>query len=57
MTPALLLRLTPPQARALAILVLVAAVALVLAILLAPVLMLHKHYDDAIETWSTRLST
>jgi len=57
MTPALLLRLTPPQARALAILVLVAAVALVLAILLAPVLMLHKHYDDAIETWTTRLST
>jgi len=57
MTPALLLRLTPPQARALAILVLVAAVALVLAILLAPVMMLHKHYDDAIETWTTRLST
>jgi general secretion pathway protein M len=57
MTPALLQRLSPPQARALAIFVLVAAVALVLAILLAPVMMLHKHYDDAIETWTTRLST
>jgi len=57
MTSALLQRLTPPQARALAIFLLVAAVALVLAILLAPVLMLHRHYDDAIETWTTRLST
>ena len=57
MTPALLQRLAPPQARALAILLLVVAVALVLAILLAPVMMLHKHYDDAIETWTTRLST
>jgi general secretion pathway protein M len=57
MTPALLQRLSPPQARALAIFVLVAAVALVLATLLAPVMMLHKHYDDAIETWTTRLST
>ena len=56
MTPALLMRLTPPQARALAILVLVAAVALVLAILLAPVLMLHKHYDDAIDSLNDRLA-
>ena len=57
MTPAFLARLTPPQSRALALGLLVAAVALALAILLAPVLMLHKHYDDAIETWTTRLST
>jgi len=57
MTPAFLQRLTPPQARVLAIALLVAAVVLALAILLAPVIMLHKHYDDAIETWITRLST
>jgi len=57
MTPAFLARLTPSQSRALALGLLVAAVALALAVLLAPVLMLHKHYDDAIETWTTRLST
>lgn len=57
MTPAFLQRLTPPQARALALALLVAAVALVLAIVLAPVLMLHRHYDDAIEMWNTRLAT
>jgi general secretion pathway protein M len=57
MTPAFLARLSPSQSRALAVALLVAAVALVLAVLLAPVLVLHKHYDDAIETWTTRLST
>ena len=57
MTPAFLARLTPPQSRALALGLLVAAVAVALAILLAPVLMLHRHYDDAIETWTTRLAT
>jgi general secretion pathway protein M len=57
MTPAFVARLTPPQSRALALGLLVAAVAVALAILLAPVLMLHRHYDDAIETWTTRLAT
>ena len=57
MTPAWLARLAPPQARALALGLLVVALVLVLGLLLAPVLLLHKHYDDAIETWSTRLST
>jgi hypothetical protein len=56
-TPAFLARLTPPQSRALALGLLAAAVAVALAILLAPVLMLHRHYDDAIETWTTRLAT
>ena len=57
MTPAWLARLAPPQARALALGLLVVALVLVLGLLLAPVLLLHKHYDDAIETWSTRLGT
>lgn len=57
MTPAILMRLTPAQRRTLALLLLVAAVVLVLGLLLVPVLMLHRHYDDAIETWSTRLET
>lgn len=57
MTPAMLSRLTPARARALALGLLVVAVALVLGLLLAPVLMLHRHYDDAIETWTSRLDT
>ena len=57
MMPAAIARMNAPQRRALAIGLLVVAVALVLAALLAPVLLLHKHYDDAIETWSTRLAT
>ena len=57
MTPAYLMRLSVPQRRALALGLLAVAVAVVLALLLAPVLLLHKHYDDAIDTWTTRLST
>jgi general secretion pathway protein M len=57
MTPAFLARLTPPQSRALALGLFFAALAVALAILLAPVLVLHRHYDDAIETWTTRLAT
>jgi hypothetical protein len=57
MTPAFLARLTPTQSRALALGLFVAAVVVVLALLLAPVLLLHKHYDDAIETWTTRVAT
>jgi hypothetical protein len=57
MTPAMLSRLTPAQARALALGLLVAAVVLVLGVVFAPVLMLHRHYDDAIESWTSRLET
>lgn len=57
MTSAMLSRLTPAQARALALGLLVAAVVLVLGLVLAPVLMLHRHYDDAIESWTSRLET
>jgi hypothetical protein len=56
-TPAILTRLRPAQARALALGLLVAAVVLVLGVFLAPVLMLHRHYDDAIESWTSRLET
>lgn len=57
MTPAILSRLSPAQSRALALALLVAAVALVLGLALAPVLLLHRHYDDAIELWTSRLGT
>ena len=57
MTQAILSRLTPAQSRALALALLVAAVALVLGLLLAPVVLLHRHYDDAIELWTARLET
>lgn len=48
-------RLTRVQSRALAIGLLVAAVALALGVLLLPVVMLHKHYSDAIESLTDRL--
>lgn len=57
MTLAILSRLSPAQSRALALALLVAAVALVLGLVLAPVLLLHRHYDDAIELWTSRLGT
>ena len=57
MTPAILTRLKPAQARSLALGLLVAAVVLVLGVVLAPVLLLHRHYDDAIESWTSRLET
>ena len=58
MTPAFLARLTPAQSRALAL----GAARRggrrsCSRSLLAPVLLLHRHYDDAIETWTTRLAT
>jgi hypothetical protein len=56
-TPAILSRLRPAQARALALGLFVASIVLVLGVVLAPVLMLHRHYDDAIESWTTRLET
>jgi general secretion pathway protein M len=41
-------RLTPVQSRWLAVGLLLAAAALALGVLLLPVVLLHKHYDDAI---------
>jgi len=54
-TPALIARLRPPQQRALALGLLALAVLLVLAILLGPILLLHRHYDVAIDDLTDRL--
>lgn len=55
MTPAFVARLSPAQQRAAAIALLVASVLLVLAVLVGPILLLHRHYDTAIEDLSDRL--
>jgi len=48
MTPPLFARLTPPQQRALAVALFIAAILALLAIVLGPVVLLHRHYDRAI---------
>jgi len=48
-------KLTPIQSQSLAIGLLIAAVALALGVLLLPVLLLHAHYDDAIDSLTDRL--
>lgn len=50
-------RLAPRQQRALAVGLFVLAAAVALAVLLLPVVLLHKHYDDAIASYSERLET
>src|SRR5271167_4995995 len=51
----LALPLAPRQSRILALALLVLAVLSALALLLAPFLLLHRHYDDAIEATQDRL--
>ena len=48
-------RLPASQQRALAVLLLVVAIAAALAVLLLPVYLLHRHYDDAIASLGDRL--
>jgi len=48
-------RLSPSRQRLLAMALLVAAVAIALSVLLLPVLLLHKHYDDTIAELADRL--
>lgn len=55
MTPPLFKNLSPSRQRALAVALLVLAVAVVLAIILGPVIALHRHYDAAIADISDRL--
>lgn len=55
MTPVAIARLTPDRQRALALGLFVLAAALVLAIVLGPVVLLHRHYDTAISDLSDRL--
>jgi general secretion pathway protein M len=56
-TPAFVAGLPPARARALAVALLVIAVAGALALLVVPLLLLHQHYDTAIESLTTRLTT
>lgn len=55
MTALALAKLTPRQSRALAIGILVAAIVVALGLLVLPVVLLHKHYDDAIASLTDRL--
>jgi hypothetical protein len=55
MTPVALKQLSPARQRALAAGLLVAAIVLVLAVVLGPIVMLHRHYDAAIADTSDRL--
>jgi hypothetical protein len=55
MTPAFAAGLTRPQQRMVAIALLVAVCVLVLAVILGPILLLHRHYDTAIADLTDRL--
>jgi hypothetical protein len=55
MTPLLMKNLSPSRQRALAVGLLVAAIVVVLAIVLGPLVLLHRHYDTAIADTSDRL--
>jgi hypothetical protein len=48
-------KLPPPRQRMLAVALLVVAVVLVLAVLLGPLVLLHKHYDDTIAELTDRI--
>jgi general secretion pathway protein M len=52
---AAIVRLAPAQQRALAVALLVIAIVLVLTALLLPLVLLHRHYDEAIEALADRL--
>jgi len=56
MNTAFLHRLTPAQSRALAFGILAMIVIVALSAVLVPVLLLHRHYDEAIEEFSDRLT-
>lgn len=56
MTPAFVVRMTPAQSRGLAVALLAAAVVVVLAILLVPAVLLHRHYDQVIDEATDRLT-
>jgi len=56
MTPAFVARMTPAQSRGLAVALLAAAVVVVLAILLVPAVLLHRHYDQVIDEATDRLT-
>ena len=55
MTPPVVKKLSPARQRALALVLFVAAVVAVLAVILGPVVLLHRHYDQSIAETSDRL--
>ena len=55
MTPAAIARLSPPRQRVLALVLLGMAVVLLLAGVLGPIVLLHRHYDGAIADTTDRL--
>lgn len=55
MTPAFAARLTPGQQRAVAVALALAVALAVAALVLVPVLLLHRHYDTAIDSATDRL--
>ena len=55
MTPAMLAKLTPAQSRALAVGLLVLGLVAVLSVVVVPTVLLHRHYDTAIEESTDRL--
>ncbi len=55
MTPPLIKNLSPSRQRTLAIGLFVVAIVVALAILLGPIVLLHRHYDNAIAGTSDRL--
>jgi hypothetical protein len=55
MTPAFAARLSPPQQRVAAVALFVVAVLLVLAVVMGPLLLLHRHYDGVISDLTDRL--
>ena len=56
MTPAFASKLPPGRSRALALGLLVIVIAVLAALLLVPALLLHRHYDEAIESANDRLA-
>ncbi len=56
MTPAFIAKLTPRQSRALAVGLLALALVATLSVILVPVLLLHRHYDEAIDEATDRLT-
>jgi hypothetical protein len=55
MTPSLFARLSPSRQRALAVVLLAAAIVALMAVVLGPVALLHRHYDRAITDTSDLL--
>ncbi len=55
MTPAFAAKMSPPQQRALAVGLLLLAVVAVLMLLLGPIVLVHRHYDAAIDETASRL--